>query len=89
VCRACCFQFLCAHERDRPFKIVNMLEIAGASMGLSRATGFKHMKTMQDADAIVADCKGVLAARNIDAAEGREIVIKAMLSKQPLPLGRR
>src|SRR5262249_39561106 len=28
---------LCAHERDWPFRIVNLLEIVGASMGLHRA----------------------------------------------------
>jgi Fe-S oxidoreductase len=83
------YRELCAHERDWPFKIVNILEIVGASMGLSYETGFKRMKIMQDADAIVADCKDVLAARNIDEAQAREIVIKAMLSEQPLPLGHR
>jgi len=83
------YRELCAHERDWPFKIVNVLEIAGASMGLSYESGFKRMKIMQDADAIVADCHDVLAARNIDPAEARAIVIKAMLSEQPLPLGHR
>ena len=58
-------------------------------MGLSYDTGFKRLKIMQDADAILADCKEVLAARNIDEAQAREIVIKAMLSEQPLPLGHR
>jgi len=79
----------CAHARDWPFKIVNILEIVGASLGISYGTGFKRMKIMQDADAIVADCKDVLEARNIDPAEAREIVIKAMLNEQPLPLGHR
>ena len=27
---------LCAHERDWPFRIVNVLEVVGASMGLAR-----------------------------------------------------
>ncbi len=58
-------------------------------MGLPTTTGFKRLKIMQDADAIVADCKDMLAARNIDPAQAREIVIKAMLSEQPLPLGHR
>jgi Fe-S oxidoreductase len=83
------YREFCAHERDWPFKIVNILEIVGASMGLSYDTGFKRLKIMQDADAILADCKDVLAARNIDEAQAREIVIKAMLSEQPLPLGHR
>jgi Fe-S oxidoreductase len=81
------YREMCAHERDWPFKIVNILEIAGASMGLSYESGFKRMKIMQDADAILADCQDVLQARNIDPALAREIVLKAMLSEQPLPLG--
>lgn len=83
------YRELCAHERDWPFKIVNILEIVGASMGLGYESGFKRMKIMQDADAIVADCRDILAARNIDPALAREIVVKAMLNEQPLPLGHR
>jgi hypothetical protein len=83
------YREFCAHERDWPFKIVNILEIAGASMGLSYATGFKRMKLMQDADAILADCQDILSARKIDPAKAREVVVKAMLSEQPLPLGHR
>jgi len=77
---------LCAHERDYSFKIVNILDIVGASMGLFHADHFKRLKMMQDADAIVADCKDMLAARNIDPADARRIVVKAMLEDQPLPL---
>ena len=29
---------LCAHERDWPFRIMNILEVVGASMGLPRTT---------------------------------------------------
>lgn len=83
------YREMCAHERDWPFKIVNILEIVGASMGLSYDLGFKRLKIMQDADAILADCRDVLAERNISEAQAREIVIKAMLSEQPLPLGPR
>ena len=77
---------LCAHERDWPFKIVNILDIVGASMGLSHDDHFKRLKIMQDADAIVADCKDMIAAHRIDPALAREVVVKAMLADQPLPL---
>jgi len=81
---------LCAHERDWPFRIINVLEIVGASMGLHHDDHFKRLKIMQDADAIVADCADMLAARHIDPAAAREVVMKAMLAEQPLPLaGRR
>jgi len=77
---------LCAHERDWPFRIVNILDIVGASMGLHHDDHFKRLKIMQDADAIVADCKDMLAARGLDPAMARAVVVKAMLAEQPLPL---
>ena len=77
---------LCAHERDRPFRIINVLEIVGESMGLSRADAFKRLKIMQDADAILADCADVIAANGIDPAKAREVVVASMLNEQPLPL---
>jgi Fe-S oxidoreductase len=76
---------LCAHERDWPFRIVNILDIVGASMGLSHEDHFKRLKIMQDADAIVADCRDIIDTRGIDPALAREVV-KAMLADQPLPL---
>ena len=77
---------LCAHERDWPFRIINILDIVGASMGLYHDDHFKRLKIMQDADAIVADCKDMIDAYRIDPAMARSVVIKAMLNEQPLPL---
>jgi len=77
---------LCAHERDWPFRIVNILDIVGASMGLHHDDHFKRLKIMQDADAIVADCRDLIAAHGIDPALARDVVVKAMLAEQPLPL---
>src|SRR5579863_649570 len=79
---------LCAHERDWPFRIVNLLELVGMSMGLKRHDRYKELKLMQDADQIVADCADLLAAHAIDAAKAREVVVKGMLADQPLPLHR-
>jgi heterodisulfide reductase subunit D len=81
------YREFCAHECDWPFRVVNILEIVGASMGLHHDDDFKRLKIMQDADAIVADCKDVLAGYGIDPAKAREVVVKAMLNEQPLPLG--
>ncbi len=77
---------LCAHERDWPFKIINILDIVGACMGLTHADHFKRLKIMQDADAIVADCRDMIAAHGLDPLQAREVVAKAMLAEQPLPL---
>ena len=40
---------LCAHERDYPFRIMNILEIVGESMGLRHEDQFKRLKMMQEA----------------------------------------
>jgi hypothetical protein len=55
-------------------------------MGLHHDDHFKRLKIMQDADAIVADCKDMISAYGIEPAFAREVVIKAMLKEQPLPL---
>jgi Fe-S oxidoreductase len=78
---------LCAHERDWPFRIVNILDIVGESMGLRHADHFKRLKIMQDADAILADCKDLMAANGVDPVLARNMVVKVMLGDQPLPLG--
>src|SRR5215831_7404791 len=72
---------LCAHERDYPFRIINVLEIVGASMSISEADHFKRLKMMQDADAIVADCSDLLDKHGIDAATARAVVAEAMLGE--------
>jgi Fe-S oxidoreductase len=77
---------LCAHERDWPFRIVNILDIVGESMGLRYDDHFKRLKIMQDAEAIVADCQDLLAAHGLDSGFARDVVAKAMLAEQPLPL---
>jgi heterodisulfide reductase subunit D len=77
---------LCAHERDWPFKIVNLLELVGEAMGIHRPDRYKELKMMQDADQIVADCADLIAKHSLDAAKAREVVVAAMLGDQPLPL---
>jgi len=76
---------LCAHERDYPFRIMNVLEIVGQSMGLHRADAFKRLKKLQDIEAIADECRDLVAAHGLDAAATR-LAIQAMLDEQPLPL---
>ena len=76
---------LCAHERDWPFRILNMYEIVGASMGLHQDDHFKRLKMMQDADAILADCQDLVRKHGLDMAATRHAIV-AMLEEQPLPL---
>jgi heterodisulfide reductase subunit D len=76
---------LCAHERDWPFRIMNMYEIVGASMGLHHDDHFKRLKIMQDTDAILADCQDLVRKHGLDV-ETTRLAIRAMLDEQPLPL---
>jgi heterodisulfide reductase subunit D len=76
---------LCAHERDYPFRIMNVLEIVGASMGIHHDDHFKRLKLLQDVDAIAADCQDLIAQHGLDPATTRA-AIQAMLDEQPLPL---
>jgi heterodisulfide reductase subunit D len=77
---------LCAHERDWPFRIVNILEVVGESMGLYRQDRYKELKIMQDADQIVSECSDLIARHALDAGKARSIVVNAMLGDQPLAL---
>jgi Fe-S oxidoreductase len=76
---------LCAHERDYPFRIMNILEIVGESMGLHHEDHFKRLKTLQDIDAIAADCSDLISRHGLDPETTRQ-AIAAMLEEQPLPL---
>jgi hypothetical protein len=76
---------LCAHERDYPFRIMNLLEIVGDSIGLHHHDHFKRLKLMQDVDAIAADCHELIAQHRLDP-ESTRLAIQAMLEEQPLPL---
>ncbi|HUC48868.1 MAG TPA: (Fe-S)-binding protein [Xanthobacteraceae bacterium] len=76
---------LCAHERDYPFRIMNLYEIVGISMGLQYDDNYKRLKIMQDADAILADCADLVRKHGLDPATTR-LAIQAMLDEQPAPL---
>ena len=76
---------LCAHERDRPFQILNLYEIVGLSMGLYYEDSFKRLKLMQDADVILADCEDLVAEHGLDR-DATRAAIQAMLDEQPAPL---
>src|SRR6202000_919083 len=56
---------LCAHERDWPFRIINVLEIVGESMGIKQDDHYKHLKVMQDADAIVKDAADLISQHGL------------------------
>jgi Fe-S oxidoreductase len=77
---------LCAHERDWPFRIINVLEVVGWSMGLYHRDRYKQLKIMQDVDQIISECHDLVVENGLDAEAARSVVLKAMLGDQPLPL---
>ncbi|RWE14766.1 MAG: (Fe-S)-binding protein [Mesorhizobium sp.] len=77
---------LCAHERDWPFRIINILEVVGESMGLHHHDRYKQLKVMQDADQIVKECRDLIAKHSLDPHDAREVVGRVLLGDQPLPL---
>ena len=79
---------LCAHERDWPFQIVNVLEVVGASMRLRHEDSYKRLKLKQDVEQILADCAEVSAHHRL-APEASRLAVEAMLKDQPLPLRRK
>jgi heterodisulfide reductase subunit D len=79
------YRELCAHERDWPFEVLNMLEIVGASMGLHHAADYKRLKIKQDVDAILADTADLAVHHGLDPDTAR-LAVQAMLDDQPLPL---
>jgi heterodisulfide reductase subunit D len=78
---------LCAHERDWPFVVINLLEVIGASMGIAYPDHYKRLKILQDVDLIVTECQDLLTRHGIRDDLARQS-IKAMLADQPLPLQR-
>jgi Fe-S oxidoreductase len=77
---------LCAHERDWPFRIINVLEIIGESMGLSWTDHYKNLKIKQDVDAVLTDSADLLRHHDLDLERARDVILKGMLGDQPLPL---
>jgi len=76
---------LCAHERDFPFRILNLLELVGESMGLSQEDRFKRLKKLQDVELILGETRDLLAHHHVKEDVARQS-IQAMIDEQPLPL---
>src|SRR5262249_46932479 len=76
---------LCAHERDFPFRIINLLEIVGESMGLAQDDRFKRLKKLQDVELILDETRDLLTHHRVKEDAARQS-IKAMVDEQPAPL---
>lgn len=77
---------LCAHERDWPFRILNVLDIVGTCMGLHQDDHYKTMKIKQDVDAIIGDASDLIKRHGVNLDTARAVIVNGMLGDQPLPL---
>ena len=59
-------QELCAHEGEYAFRVVNLLEVIGSSMGLRQHDEYKRLKLLQDVEAIADDCADLARENNLD-----------------------
>ncbi len=55
-------------------------------MGLHRHDRYKELKIIQDAGLIAGECQDLIAEHALDPVMAREIIAKALLGDQPLPL---
>lgn len=81
-----CHRELCSHEAEWPFEVVNFLELVGESMGLKREDGFKRLKKMQDANAILADVMDLVEEHGLKLEEVQDVIARELMGEQPLPL---
>ena len=64
-----CHRETCHLGEDKPFEIVNLMELVGESLGIEVEDIFKKLKIMGDVDAILADCADMIEEHdlNVDA----------------------
>ncbi len=55
-------------------------------MGLHQDDRYKQLKILQNADLIIAECHDLIAHHGLDVEAARDVVVKAMLEDQALPL---
>jgi heterodisulfide reductase subunit D len=61
------------------------IEVVGTTRARCPGDHFKRLKILQDADAILADCRDLVELHGLDVEATRQ-AIKAMLDEQPVPL---
>jgi hypothetical protein len=81
-----CHRDLCAHERDWPFEVVNIMEIIGSAMGITRQDQFKRLKLMQDVAAVVEDRREAIAYYDMDIDEVWAVIAEELIGEQSFPL---
>ena len=72
---------LSAQEDNRSFVVANYMELIGESMGIAVDDGFKELRLMQDADAIVAASMDQINLYGLDPEMVCDVVASDMLAE--------
>jgi heterodisulfide reductase subunit D len=79
-----CHRELCHFERDVTFEILNVMELIGESMGIKADDIYKRLKMMNEVEAMMDDCKDMIAQHGLDPDEAREVLLADQMAKRPL-----
>ena len=63
-----CHRETCHLGEDKPFEIVNLMELVGESLGIHVPDLFKKLKIMGDVDRVIAECADMIAEHSMDVA---------------------
>ncbi|NVK18384.1 MAG: (Fe-S)-binding protein [Methylocystaceae bacterium] len=72
---------LVRHEPERPFEIVNYMDLIGDAMGIKREDLFKKLRLMEDVDMIMAESKVQMDAHQLNADDVREVIFQQVLGE--------
>ena len=78
-----CHRETCHLGEDKPFEIVNLMELVGESMGISVPDLFKKLKIMGDIDRIIADSGDMIAEHNLNVDALRQHLEAEVIHANP------
>ncbi|MGI9414809.1 MAG: (Fe-S)-binding protein [Hyphomicrobiales bacterium] len=78
-----CHRETCHLGEDRPFEIVNLMELVGESMGIHVPDLFKKLKIMGDVERIIADSADMIAEHNLNVDALRQHLEAEVIHANP------
>ena len=78
-----CHRETCHLGQDKPFEIVNLMELVGESLGLHVPDLFKKLKIMGDVDRIIADSADMITEHNLNVDALRQHLEAEVIHANP------
>ena len=78
-----CHRETCHLGEDKPFEIVNLMELVGESMGIHVPDLFKKLKIMGDVDRIIEDSADMIAEHNLNVDALRQHLEAEVIHANP------